>query len=220
MSNRTLQLTDSLYEYLLASNPSESALLKDLREVTASDPMARMQIAPEQGHFLHFLIKLMGARRVIEVGTFTGYSALSMASAMPADGQLICCDISEEWTSVGRGFWKRAGVEKKIELILAPADQTLKQLIAEGNQRRFDFAFIDADKEGYDSYYELCLTLLRSGGLMAIDNVLWSGKVADARCQDADTRALRALNRKIREDKRVDVCMLPVADGLTLIRKH
>lgn len=219
MSNRTLSLTDSLYHYLLAANPHESDLLKELRVTTAADPMARMQIAPEQGHFLHFLTKLIGARRVIEIGTFTGYSAISIASALPVDGQLICCDVSDTWTSIARDFWTRAGLADIIDLVLAPADKTLAALLSQGERNKFDMAFIDADKENYDTYYEQCLSLLRTGGLIVFDNVLWSGKVADVRCRDADTLALRRLNEKLRQDKRIDMCMLPLADGLTLARK-
>jgi caffeoyl-CoA O-methyltransferase len=219
VSNRTLALTDNLYHYLLAANPNESALLKELRETTAADPMARMQIAPEQGHFLHFLTKLIGARRVIEVGTFTGYSAISIASALPVDGQLVCCDVSESWTSIARQFWTRAGLADIIELIIDPADKTLTTLLSQGQRNKFDMAFIDADKENYDIYYEHCLSLLRTGGLIIFDNVLWGGKVADVKSRDADTLALRKLNAKLRQDKRIDMCMLPVADGLTLVRK-
>jgi caffeoyl-CoA O-methyltransferase len=219
VSNRTLALTDNLYDYLLAANPNESALLKELRETTAADPMARMQIAPEQGHFLHFLTKLIGARRVIEVGTFTGYSAISIASALPVDGQLVCCDVSESWTAIARQFWTRAGLADIIELVIDPADKTLASLLSQGQRNKFDMAFIDADKENYDIYYEHCLSLVRTGGLIIFDNVLWGGKVADVKSRDADTLALRKLNTKLRQDKRIDMCMLPVADGLTLARK-
>jgi caffeoyl-CoA O-methyltransferase len=181
--------------------------------------MARMQIAPEQGHFLHFLTKLIGARRVIEVGTFTGYSAISIASALPVDGQLVCCDVSESWTAIARQFWTRAGLADIIELVIDPADKTLASLLSQGQRNKFDMAFIDADKENYDIYYEHCLSLVRTGGLIIFDNVLWGGKVADVKSRDADTLALRKLNTKLRQDKRIDMCMLPVADGLTLARK-
>lgn len=220
MSNRTLQLSDSLYEYLLASNPQESLVLEELRAVTEKDDMSRMQIAPEQGHFLHFLVKLIGARRVIEVGTYTGYSSIAMATALPSDGQMICCDVSEKWTAIAQRYWVKAHVQHCISLHIAPADETLKALIVQGERNRFDLAFIDADKESYDGYFEHCLDLVRPGGLIVIDNVLWGGAVADPSVHDADTTALRALNSKLKSDDRIDMCMLPVADGLTLVRKR
>ena len=178
-----------------------------------------MQISPEQGAFMAFLVRLLRVERVIEVGTFTGYSALVVAEALPASGRLIACDVSEEWTAVGRPFWKQAGVAEKIDLRLAPAAETLEGLLAAGDAGTFDFAFIDADKANYDTYYERCLALLRSGGVVGIDNVLWGGRVANEQADDEDTRAIRALNAKVREDARVDVAMLPVGDGLTLARK-
>ncbi len=219
MSNRTLPLTDALYDYLCANSLREVPLLQSLREETATDPMARMQIAPEQGQLMALLMKMLGVRQAIEVGTFTGYSALCMALAMPMDGRLVCCDISEHWTGIARRYWQAAQVDHKIELHIAHARATLERLLETGQARRFDFAFIDADKVNYDHYYELCLRLLRSGGVMMLDNTLWSGRVADLTVQDEDTRALRALNRKLRDDRRIDLSLLPVADGITLIRK-
>ncbi len=220
MSNRTLNLNDNLYQYLLDANPEEGPILRELRAVTAQDKMARMQIAPEQGQFLKFLCKLIGARKALEVGTFTGYSALCIASALPADGKLHCCDVSETWTNIAKTYWRQANLHEKIHLTLAPAENTLRALIDQGEKSTYDFAFIDADKENYDTYFELCLTLLRSGGLILFDNVLWGGKVSDRREQDADTIALRRLNQKLKQEKRGDMCMIPVADGLTLFRKH
>jgi predicted O-methyltransferase YrrM len=182
--------------------------------------MAGMQISPEQGQFMALLAELIGARRAIEVGTFTGYSALCVAQALPADGKLIACDISEEFTSVARRYWAKSGIADRIELRLAPALDTLKSLLADGGAGSFDFAFIDADKTQYDAYYEAILKLLRPGGLVTIDNVLWSGAVADGRKRDADTIALRALNEKLKSDKRITLSMLPIGDGLTLARKR
>ncbi len=220
MSNRTLQLTEPLYQYLCDVSLRESPLLRQLRQETAQDEMSQMQIAPEQGQFLALLVKVLGVRKLIEIGTYTGYSALCMASAMPNDGQLVCCDISDKWTQVARRYWAKAGVEDNIELHLAPALETLGKLLSQGLARTFDFAFIDADKQNYDAYYEACLRLLRPGGVIALDNMLWSGRVANPREQDVDTRALRALNLKLRDDQRIDLSLLPIADGVTLIRKR
>ncbi len=218
MSSRSLQLTDSLYDYILNNSLREHPLCTALREETALQEMARMQISPEQGQLMSLLIKLIGAQKAIEVGTFTGYSALSVALALPDKGRLVACDVSETWTSIGKKYWKLAEVEHKIELRLAPAAQTLQNLLPEEGES-FDFAFIDADKRNYDLYYELCLKLLRSGGLLLIDNVLWSGAVAELTIQDEDTVAIRALNSKVHQDERVEVSMLPVGDGLSLVRK-
>jgi predicted O-methyltransferase YrrM len=179
-----------------------------------------MQIGADQGALLALLAKLVGARRAIEIGTFTGYSALAVASALPADGKLICCDVSEEWTSIARRYWQEAGVAGRIELRLAPATDTLAALLKQGGAETFDFAFIDADKPNYDAYYEACLKLLRRGGAIALDNTLWSGKVADPDVHDEDTDALRAINAKIRDDGRVDACLLTVGDGVMLVRKR
>jgi predicted O-methyltransferase YrrM len=220
MSSRTIPMTDRLYDYLLKVSLREPPLLAALRAETAKLPMAGMQISPEQGQFMALLAELIGARRAIEVGTFTGYSALCVAQALPADGKLIACDISEEFTSVARRYWAKSGIAGRIELRLAPALDTLKSLLSGGGAGSFDFAFIDADKTQYDAYYEAILKLLRPGGLMTIDNVLWSGAVADGRKRDADTVALRALNEKLKTDKRISLSMLPIGDGLTLARKR
>ncbi|HZF37018.1 MAG TPA: class I SAM-dependent methyltransferase [Candidatus Angelobacter sp.] len=220
MSSRTIPMTDRLYDYLLKVSLREPPLLAALRAETAKLPMAGMQISPEQGQFMALLAELIGARRAIEVGTFTGYSALCVAQALPPDGKLIACDISEEFTSVARRYWAKSGIADRIDLRLAPALDTLKSLLAGGGAGSFDFAFIDADKTQYDAYYEAILKLLRAGGLITIDNVLWSGAVADGRKRDADTVALRALNEKLKTDKRITLSMLPIGDGLTLARKR
>lgn len=219
MSNRSLNLDDTLYEYLLTHSLREHPEQIALREVTRSHPRAGMQISPEQGQFMALLVKLIGARRALEIGVFTGYSALSVALALPADGRILACDISEEYTRIGRPYWERAGVAHKIDLRLAPALETLDAELAAGAAGRYDFAFIDADKTGYASYVERCLQLLRPGGLIAIDNVLWSGAVARP-ARDEDTRALQALNERLHGDERIDLSMLPVGDGLTLARKR
>jgi caffeoyl-CoA O-methyltransferase len=220
MSSRTIEMTDQLYDYLLKVSLREPPLLAELRAETAKLPLAVMQISPEQGQFMALLAELIGARRALEVGTFTGYSALCVAAALSADGKLIACDISEEFTSIARRYWAKAGLADRIELRLAPALDTLKSLLAGGGAGSFDFAFIDADKTQYDAYYEAILKLLRPGGLVTIDNVLWSGAVADGRKRDADTLALRALNEKLKADKRISLSMLPIGDGLTLARKR
>ena len=221
MSSHTIELTDTVYDYLLKQGTHESAVARDLRAHTLAATRAhRMQVSPEQGAFMRWLVRLLGARRTLEVGTFTGYSALVVAEALPDDGQLIACDVSEEWTAIGRPFWERAGVAHKIDLRLKPAVDTLDELIAAGEADSFDFAFIDADKANYDAYYERCLTLLRRGGVIGIDNVLWGGRVADERARDEDTRAIRALNLKVNADERVDAAMLPIGDGLTLAGKR
>ena len=221
MSSQTLQMTAALSEYLLRG-AGESAAARSLREETQRElgRWSAMQVSPEQGAFMALLIKLTGARRAVEVGTFTGYSALRVAEALPADGRLVACDVSAEWTAMGRRHWAAAGVADKIDLKLAPAVETLDALIAQGQSGAFDFAFIDADKENYDAYYERCLTLLRPGGALAIDNVLWGGRVADAAVTDPATVAIRALNEKVRGDTRVDAAMLPIGDGLTLAVKR
>ena len=220
MSRRTLTLDDRLHDYVLRHNREHAELAK-LREATASHPRAGMQISPEQGALLQMLVKLIGARRTIEVGVFTGYSALAVALALPSDGRILACDISDEFTRVGRPYWERAAVAAKIELVLAPALETLDARIAAGEAGRYDFAFIDADKSNYDGYYERCLRLLRTGGLIAIDNVLWSGRVAEPvdESKDPDTAALQRLNTKLQSDDRIDLSLLPIGDGLTLARK-
>lgn len=218
MSNRTINITDQLYGYLLENSVRETQPQLELRELTASHKWAVMQIAPEQGQFMALLVKLMGARQILEIGTFTGYSALSMAQALPADGKITCCDISQEWTDIGKPYWREAGVEDKIELKIAPALDTLAALQADGNAGCFDLAFIDADKGNYQAYYEHCLTLVRPGGLILFDNTLWSGAVADTSNNDPDTLALRALNQALHLDDRIDLSLLPLGDGLTLAR--
>ena len=220
MSRRTLNLDDRLYDYLLAHGLREHPAQTALREATRTWPRAGMQISPEQGQLLALLLRLIGARRAIEVGVFTGYSALTTALALPDDGHLLACDISDADTQLGKPYWESAGVAHKIEFVVAPAQQTLRARLAAGQAASYDFAFIDADKTGYDSYYELCLQLLRQGGLLAIDNVLWGGEVAQPGSADADTRALQALNAKIHADQRVDLAVLPVGDGLTLALKR
>jgi predicted O-methyltransferase YrrM len=219
MANRNTALDDELRAYLVAHSAHETPAQAGIREATRSHPHGGMQIGPEQAQFLALLVKIVGARRAIEVGVFTGYSALAVALALPDDGQLLACDISDEYTRVGRPFWAAAGVAGKIDLQLGPALATLDARIAAGESGRYDFAFIDADKSGYDAYYERCLVLLRPGGLIAIDNVLWGGSVARP-AEDADTRALQALNKKIHADARVDMAMLPIGDGVTLARKR
>jgi predicted O-methyltransferase YrrM len=206
--------------YLHNTAHVETPLQRRLREETARLPMGMMQIGADQGALLALLIRLVGARRALEIGTFTGYSALAVAAALPADGRLVCCDVSDEWTRIARRYWNEAGVAGRIDLRLAPAADTLRDLLRDPGPGSFDFAFIDADKTGYDGYYEACITLLRSGGLMALDNTLWSGKVADPAQTDADTTALRALNLKARDDPRVTSCLVSVGDGVLLALKH
>jgi predicted O-methyltransferase YrrM len=220
MSNRTLAIDDRIYDYLLSVSVQEPALLTRLREETAQDPMANMQIAPEQGQFMALLVELLGVRRAIELGTFTGYSALCMAMSMPQKGRLICCDTSEQWTAIARRYFAEAGVAERIDLRLAPALETLEQLIKQGQVNSFDFAFIDADKENYETYYERCLTLIRPGGLIAIDNTLWNGSVADPGNQEPDTVAIRRFNENRYKDSRISLSMVPIGDGLTLARKR
>lgn len=219
MSNRTLNLTDALYDYVLAHSLREHPAQTALREATRGHERASMQISPEQGQFMALLVKLMGARNAIEVGVFTGYSALSVALALPPEGRLVACDISEEYTSVARPYWREAGVADKIDLRIAPALETLQSLLRDGEAGLYDFAFIDADKVGYDGYYEACLQLVRPGGLIVFDNTLRDGKVLE-RADDDDTAALQALNIKLREDHRIDISMLPLSDGVTLARKR
>jgi predicted O-methyltransferase YrrM len=220
MSTRSIPLTDALYDYLLSVSLREHPLLRELRQRMAGDPLVELQIAPEQGQFMALLVRLFGARRCLELGVFTGYSSLATALALPEDGLLIACDVSEEWTAVARDYWQRAGVAHKIELRLAPALETLDALLAAGGAGSFDFAFVDADKPNYPAYYERLLVLLRTGGLIAFDNTLWSGKVADPSVRDDNTEALRRLNTQLHHDKRIDLSLLPLADGLTLARKR
>ena len=219
MSLRSL-LPEGVDTYVQSVAHTETPLQRRLRDETAKLPMGMMQIGVDQGAFLALLIGLTGARRAIEIGTFTGYSALAVAKAMPADGRLVCCDINDEWTSVARRYWKEAGVADRIDLRLAPAADTLADLLRESGPGSFDFAFIDADKGGYDVYYEACIKLLRPGGLMAFDNTLWSGAVAEPSNNDASTLALRALNLKARDDPRVSSCLISIGDGVLLALKH
>lgn len=220
MSNKpTLDLM-AIHHYVFENSVRDDELLKALREETAQDEMARMQIAPEQGQFMALLVNLIGARRIIEVGTFTGYSSLCMARALPEDGEMICCDLDPTWTDIAQRYWQKGKVDHKIRLVLAPALETLKSLLDEGQQNRFDLAFIDADKENYDHYFECCLQLVRPNGLILLDNMLWSGRVADPAVNDADTTALRALNSKLKQDDRIELSLLTLADGLTLARKR
>ena len=211
---------DRLYTYLLANGPPEHEELQALRLHTRKMPNGRMQITPEQGHFLALLVRLSGARRTLEIGTFTGYSTLAVALALPDSGQVVACDISEEWTRIGRTYWERARMAKKIELRIAPALQSLLRLESEAGAALFDFAFIDADKTGYDAYYESALRLLRPGGLIVLDNMLQDGRVADPDQNDAITASLRRLNTKIARDDRVDRVILPIASGMTLARRR
>lgn len=219
MTARTLSLDDALYQYLLDVSLRETPLMRRLREETQALPTARWQIAPEQGQFLALLVKLTGARRLLEVGTFTGYSALCMASAMPQDGSLICCDIPGDYNATALRYWQQAGLAQRIELRLAPALETLDDLERQGQGATFDLIFIDADKANYPVYLEYSLRLLRQGGLVMFDNTLWSGQVLQAQSQSEDTRAIQALNRALKDDPRVDLSLLPLGDGLTLCRK-
>jgi predicted O-methyltransferase YrrM len=214
MSNRTLNLTDDLVAYVQRYGVREHPALARLREDTAPMPMSQMQIAPEQGAFMALLVQLIGATRILEIGTFTGYSSTAMALAMPADGRITCLDVSREWTDRAREAWREAGVEDRVDLRIGPAVESLRQL----EDDAFDLAFIDADKTGYEEYYEGCLRVVRSGGLILIDNVLQGGRVTDEKADDENVTAIRALNEKIAADERVDMTLLPVADGLTMAR--
>ena len=216
---RRYVMSERIEDYVLAHAP-ESEAARRLRAETAKLPQAGMQIGADQAAFLALLVRSTGAKRCLEIGTFTGYSALAIAAALPADGRLVCCDISEEWTAIARRHWSSAGVSGRIDLRIGPALDTLKNLLARGEAGRYDFAFIDADKTGYDGYYEACLKLLRPGGLIALDNMLWSGRVCDPDHHDADTDAIRALNAKIRADGRVDATLLTIGDGVMLARKR
>jgi predicted O-methyltransferase YrrM len=219
MGNRSL-VPDAVEQYVAAFGARETPVQARLRQETAALPRARMQIGPDQAALLALLVRLVGARRALEVGTFTGYSALAVASALPDGGKLIACDVSEEWTAIARRYWEEAGVAGRIELRLGPAVRTLADLLTAGGAGSFDFAFIDADKPSYDAYYEACLQLVRPGGLIVADNVLWSGAVADPAVTDPETEAIRALNRKVQGDARVDACLLTVGDGVLLARRR
>jgi predicted O-methyltransferase YrrM len=220
VSSRTISVDDRLHRYLLGASLREPELLRRLRDETAALPEAGMQISPEQGQLMTFLVEALGVRRALEVGVFTGYSSTCVALAMPADGRLVACDQSEEWTRIARRYWREAGVEGRIELRLGAALSTLAALVREGAAGTFDFAFVDADKENYGGYYEACLTLLRPGGVLAFDNTLWSGRVADPADQRQTTVAIRALNETIHRDPRVTMTLVPIGDGLTLARKR
>lgn len=220
MTPKFTALTPELHDYIVATGAHEDAVLKRVREETAAlGDVAVMQVSPDQGAFLTLLVHAIGARRALEIGTFTGYSALAVALALPADGRLVACDVSEEWTATARRYWKEAGVDARIELRLAPALQTLRELLEAGSAGSFDLIFIDADKGNYLAYYEAGLDLLRPGGLIAVDNTLWDGRVADDAVDDDDTRAIRAFNAALHDDARVDLSLVPIGDGLTLARK-
>lgn len=219
MSNKTLALDDRLYDYLLSVSLRESEVLAQLRQETAQHAMRTMQIAPEQGQFMALLVQLTGAKKALEVGVFTGYSSLSVALALPPDGKLVACDISEEYTTIARRYWELAGVADRIDLRIAPALKTLDHLLETGQANTFDFAFIDADKSNYLNYYDRALNLVRPGGLIVIDNVLWSGSVADPEVQDASTEAIRQFNQTLQADDRVVLSLVPIGDGLTLAMK-
>ena len=219
MASRNPFFPGKIARYIVEHSVREAAVLRELREATASNPHAGMQIGADQGQFMALLVQAIGARRCLEIGTFTGYSALAVALALPEDGHIVCCDINEEWTAMARRFWKKAGVEHKISLKIAPALETLDEIL-QTERDKFDFVFIDADKENYGGYYERSLALLRRGGLIAVDNTLWSGAVADAKARDATTRALRSFNDKLHQDSRIAVSLLPIGDGLTLALKR
>ena len=217
---RRALLPEAVERYVVEEITAQTALQQRMRAETAKLPNGRIQISADQGALLALLALSIGARRAIEIGTFTGYSALAIASALPDGGKLVCCDTSKEWTDAARRYWAESGLSHRIELRLAPALDTLGGLLRETGAGSFDFAFIDADKTNYDAYYEACLKLVRSGGLIALDNMLWGGEVADPTVRDPDTDALRALNAKIRDDERVDCCLLTVGDGVMLARKR
>jgi len=219
MASKTHFIPAAVRRYVAAHSARPDALLEELRAITGRGSEARMQVAPEQGAFLSLLVKMLGANRAIEIGTFTGYSAICIARALGPGGTLVSCDVSEEWTATAREFWRRAGLADRIELRLAPARDTLDALLLEGGADSFDFAFIDADKENYDAYFERCLVLIRPAGLILLDNVLWSGAVADTKDRAPSTAALRALNDKLAGDARVEVSMVPIGDGMTLALK-
>ena len=220
MSNRTIALDEPLYRYLLDHSLRESDTLRRLRDHTARHERAQMQIAPEQGQFMALLAEMIGARRMLEIGTFTGYSAMCLASALPPDGVLICCDVDAEYTAIGLPYWEEAGVADRIDLRIAPAMQTLDELLGANQAQCFDLAFVDADKENYLGYYERCLQLLRPGGLILFDNTLWGGAVADPEQQDAETRAIRVLNEQLHRDSRIGLSLVPIGDGLSIARKR
>jgi len=219
MSTRTLEMTDKLYNYMLDISLREPDVMAELRKLTARHPMSMMQISPEQAQFMQMLVRMLGAKRCIEVGTFTGYSALAVALALPKKGKLVALDISDEYTQIGVPFWEQAGVDKKIDLRIGPAKKTLNKMIKKGEQGRYDFAFIDADKPGYPDYFDRCLKLLRTGGVIAVDNIFMNGDVADGRKKGENPVAMRAFNEMLKNDTRVDLSLVPIGDGLTLAMK-
>jgi predicted O-methyltransferase YrrM len=218
--SRHLQVDERLYSYIVSHSVRDHPALAALREVTKDMKWGGMQIGPDQGQFMQFLVKLIGARNCIEIGVFTGYSSLAVALALPPDGKIVACDVNEEWTAIARKHWKMAGVENKIDLRIAPATETLDKLLAEGGAGKYDFVFIDADKPNYLAYYERCLKLLRTGGVIAIDNTLWSGDVVKHEKTDENTVAIRAVNHALRDDDRIDLSLLAIGDGVTLARKR
>ena len=220
MSTKTILMDDQLLEYLRQNSVREPDVLQELREETQKLSNSGMQISPEQGQLMAMLVKLVNARKIVEIGTFTGYSSTVMALAMPEDSQLIAFDISEEYTRTARIFWKKAGVDQQVKLILGDAKESLKHFLESGGEASFDLTFIDADKTSYIEYYEYCLQLIRPGGLILVDNVLWGGQVAEVSNQDKDTEALRVFNLRLSDDQRVDLCMVPIGDGLTIARKR
>ena len=219
MANKSTKLTQQLYHYLLDMSPKEPVVMQKLREQTEKMPLAVMQIAYDQAHFFQFIIQMMGVKNVLELGTFTGYSSLAMALALPDDGKVATCDINDEWTGIAKEYWREAGVIDKISLHLGPAIETLNGFLSEGRQESFDFAFIDADKSGYVEYYEKCLQLIRPGGLIAIDNVFMLGKVVDDQENSLGIRTIRQLNEKIKQDDRITYCIIAIGDGVTLVNK-
>jgi predicted O-methyltransferase YrrM len=220
MSNQSIQLTDNLHQYLLDNSLHEPEILTKLRHQTAKHPLTDMQISPEQGQLMGLLVKLIGAKKCLEVGVFTGYSSLAVALNLPDDGRIVACDVSIEFTSIAQQYWQAAGVSHKIDLQIAPALETLDRLIANGEAGTFDFAFIDADKNNYAAYYDRCFQLVRSGGLILVDNVLWYGRVADPTMdKDKRTQAIKKINQQIHQDDRVQITMIPIGDGLTIARK-
>ena len=220
MEKEFIAMNKAVYDYMLSVSLKESNSLRRLRVETAQNPMAVLQITPDQGQLLSWLVKVQGARNILEIGTFTGYSAMCMAEALPPDGQLVTCDVSEEWTDIARTHWRDAGLDEKIELRLGPATETLQAMLTSGMQQHFDLVFIDADKSNYCNYFDLSMQLVRHGGLILIDNTLWKGRVADDDIQDTDTKAIRELNTRVFNSDHVDISVNPVGDGLTLIRKR
>ncbi len=215
-----IDITDDLYRYMLSVTLREPEEMKGLRLETQKNSQCVMQSSPDQGQFMALLVKLMGAKKILEIGTFTGYSTLWMASALPKDGKIIACDVSEEWTNLGRKYWKKANLDHKIDLRIAPAEQTLKDLKKQGHSEKFDIAFVDADKDNQGLYFEYAMELIRPGGLIIVDNVLWAGKVIDPSYTDIDTNGVRHLNNKLLDDERIDVSMLAIGDGVILARKR